>query len=424
MQPAAPWPQWPFDIACYTLLAIGVPLLIWAWWWDRPRHRHRCPKCWYNLAGLAIPADRTQPPVKCPECGREVRTVRETTLTRRRRWWAGLAVVMVLASSVVKHLPDARKHGWRDLAPTTPLLVAAWLGYVTPDDARSSEPTFAGTLLGRALSAGTWTWQRRAGLSMLAPALVKIRARNLAGYEIPFEHYAKYVVPNFYYVRRAKPKSNLPSHEQRWRDAVPRGPAQPLGPFSWSFIVQCRDGFSHTVSVGSETIDNIDACMTPLRGESIDQRVRRSLEPRLIVQSDSLAVAPVFSDASIGRCARLGVTVPLRILAQQDGQTRAKASWLLRTTDMSTFSQSWIDPALLEGTPDDVAALRAAIDTGDATERARWSFAFTTDRQLALSDLYSNAYWAGSFTMTLDELLAPRSVQAPASTSSNQNTNK
>jgi len=56
---------------------------------DRARGRRRCPKCWYDMAGV-IGA--------CPECGRKIRSERELARTRRPRRWMALALVLLSAA--------------------------------------------------------------------------------------------------------------------------------------------------------------------------------------------------------------------------------------------------------------------------------------------------------------------------------------
>jgi hypothetical protein len=54
---------------------------------DRSRGRRRCPKCWYDMTGVAG--------LKCPECGREQRSEKRLLRTRRR-WRMAVAGVLLL----------------------------------------------------------------------------------------------------------------------------------------------------------------------------------------------------------------------------------------------------------------------------------------------------------------------------------------
>src|SRR5690606_21932594 len=82
----------------------GVVLLSWSLWWDRPRGRKRCPKCWYDMSGAAG--------LVCPECGKDARRERRLLKTRRRRGWAVLAMVLLLAAYPVLKVPVVRRDGW------------------------------------------------------------------------------------------------------------------------------------------------------------------------------------------------------------------------------------------------------------------------------------------------------------------------
>ncbi len=423
MVTVTPWPQWPFDIACYTLLAIGVPLLIWAWWWDRPRGRHRCPKCWYNLAGLEIPKDRTQPPCTCPECGREVRSVRQTTRTHRRRWWAGLAVVMVLIAPLVWRIPDSRERGWAALLPTTAIgLYEQSFGvewYASEVDRRVFDEATE-----RMNSRGTWAWQRRWLLNLRARLLIEIRDPSPEGYPVfvwaPGRPMLEPVAPT------TEPEyPPRPSHERVWRNYMHRQPALPRGKHKVQVTVRL-EGLVHTISVPFSVRGTLVECMHPTNSPKLDRDVAEWLTPRLIQYptSNSIVIDLRASKAnhSGARTSSLSATLALRITALRDGLPMARGEWMdwQRASDGRSTPD---DPALLEGTDEALAALRAAINSNDPAERARWTFTFTGDGELALSDVYSDAYWAGSFTMTLDELLAPppSNTSAPAPSENNPN---
>lgn len=99
------------------MLAIGgVLFALYALFWDRPRGRRRCPKCWYDMAGV--------PGLVCPECGREAKGERQLFRMRQRR---KLAVVVVLATAlpayVLIHVEEWRQHGWPALAPSSVLVL-------------------------------------------------------------------------------------------------------------------------------------------------------------------------------------------------------------------------------------------------------------------------------------------------------------
>lgn len=54
--------DWLCTLAGWTLTGAGLLMLLWALFRDRSRGRRRCPRCWYDMAGV--------PGLQCPECGR------------------------------------------------------------------------------------------------------------------------------------------------------------------------------------------------------------------------------------------------------------------------------------------------------------------------------------------------------------------
>lgn len=165
--------------AAWLLAAIGLVLALWALFWDRAKGRRRCPKCWYDLAGLplrwtgastgngqaadlatephidpaatatytAITATPTPAPpaaqgvCTCPECGHQPRTESRIYRTRRRWRWALLGLGMA-ASPVVAICIVASDGKWAKYAPTTALIALAEPASLlssTPTDPRAKE---------------------------------------------------------------------------------------------------------------------------------------------------------------------------------------------------------------------------------------------------------------------------------------------
>src|SRR4051794_34257850 len=96
--------DWLFPLLGYTLAAAGAALLLWSLFWDRARARRRCPKCWYDMAGIAS--------LRCPECGREARAERRLRRTRRRWRWAAASLPLILAGLAAIETPAIRRGGW------------------------------------------------------------------------------------------------------------------------------------------------------------------------------------------------------------------------------------------------------------------------------------------------------------------------
>jgi hypothetical protein len=109
--------DWIFTATAWTLGAAAVLLAAWALLSDRSRGRRRCPKCWYDMAGV--------PGLQCPECGREVRSHRRLLKTRRRWRWAMLAVFLAVSSYAVSLVPAVRSGGWPSAVPSSILVFVA-----------------------------------------------------------------------------------------------------------------------------------------------------------------------------------------------------------------------------------------------------------------------------------------------------------
>ena len=109
-----------FEIAAWVLTIAGLAVIVWALFWDRPRGRRRCPKCWYDMSAAGEVGDAG---VRCPECGRV--TERERSFHKRRRRWRcvlGSLVVLIVAYAAIA-TPRVREHGWVGAVPTTALIV-------------------------------------------------------------------------------------------------------------------------------------------------------------------------------------------------------------------------------------------------------------------------------------------------------------
>ncbi|MEQ8317161.1 MAG: hypothetical protein RIE77_14905 [Phycisphaerales bacterium] len=111
--------DWIFVVLAWSLLAVGLSLLVWSLLWDRSRGRRRCPKCWYGMDG--VPASEMGG-WTCPECGRAVVKDRKLFRTRRRWGFATLAAILLLGSYASYAGPIVRDHGWWRLAPDVVLI--------------------------------------------------------------------------------------------------------------------------------------------------------------------------------------------------------------------------------------------------------------------------------------------------------------
>src|ERR1043166_9398756 len=117
--------DWVWIASGWVLLSLGAVLLGWSLFWDRARGRRRCPKCWYDMAGVPTTAREGREVHICPECGREIR--RERGLRRMRRKWktALLAAVLLGCGWTATQEPALRAGGWVRVIPTTVLVYFA-----------------------------------------------------------------------------------------------------------------------------------------------------------------------------------------------------------------------------------------------------------------------------------------------------------
>jgi hypothetical protein len=109
--------DWLFPLLGYTLAALGAALLLWSLFRDRARGRRRCPKCWYDMAGIAA--------LRCPECGHEARSEKRLARTRRKWRLALLAALIGAAGLLTARAPDYRRGGWVGALPTWALAIWA-----------------------------------------------------------------------------------------------------------------------------------------------------------------------------------------------------------------------------------------------------------------------------------------------------------
>lgn len=107
--------DWIYEVGGWTLAGVGGVLLLWALFWDRSRGRRRCPKCWYDMAGV--------PGLKCPECGGDAQAERRLFRTRRRWRAAACGVVLALLGPGLWIASIIRSGEWPAHLPSTALIL-------------------------------------------------------------------------------------------------------------------------------------------------------------------------------------------------------------------------------------------------------------------------------------------------------------
>ena len=110
------WTSWLYWIGGGLIALLGLFMLIWALWWDRARGRKRCPKCWYDLAGIAAD-DAGASPLTCSECGKRITKLRKLSKTRRRWRWAFIALLLILVPAGVVGWRETRSFNWNTVKP-------------------------------------------------------------------------------------------------------------------------------------------------------------------------------------------------------------------------------------------------------------------------------------------------------------------
>lgn len=110
------WSLW--TIASGVLGLFGLMGLFIAWQYDPARGRRRCPKCWYELAGV--------PGLRCPECGHEAKAEAGLLVTRRSGWMALMSAAVIAGAGVLQRAPMMEEHGWMGAVPTTAMIAGLW----------------------------------------------------------------------------------------------------------------------------------------------------------------------------------------------------------------------------------------------------------------------------------------------------------
>lgn len=100
----------PIMLVIFAMGALGV-----GYRWDKANGRRRCPKCWYDYAGLGDGA-------ACPECGGVPSSARALSRTRRSRPIMLAAPVLLIAAWLSHVTPIAMRTSWRAFVPTTVLI--------------------------------------------------------------------------------------------------------------------------------------------------------------------------------------------------------------------------------------------------------------------------------------------------------------
>jgi HEAT repeat protein len=155
---------WIFRFLCVTLSLAAAFLLYRALFHDRSRGRRRCPRCWYDVAGVQG--------LTCPECGRAARAERSFFRTRRHWRRAAAALLVAVCAYGAGLAPRAIRSGsWWSAVPTPVLAVV--LQFYDNDDAQLFSSMCA-RLTGSGAQLSGWErllLARRCGKILLEPTI-------------------------------------------------------------------------------------------------------------------------------------------------------------------------------------------------------------------------------------------------------------
>src|ERR1043165_8220491 len=149
------WPLWLWWTGAASIALAGAVLLGWALFRDRSRGRRRCPKCWYDMSGLA---ESPTGGWVCPECGPAI--ARERRMRKTRRRWRGALTGLALGALGIgaPAREQVLRDGWLSFVPTRVLYELAFTKEFESNDAIGHE------LLYRRFSAGSLSDSQRASL--------------------------------------------------------------------------------------------------------------------------------------------------------------------------------------------------------------------------------------------------------------------
>lgn len=122
-------PVWLVSSTCVVLLIAGLASLGWFLRGDPARGRRRCPRCWYDMAGVGS--------LTCPECGQTARSEQAQRRRHRRRGWAALALLLFVAAAVIFITDPICRRGWAGTPVAARLVAIPWCDLSDP---RFQEP--------------------------------------------------------------------------------------------------------------------------------------------------------------------------------------------------------------------------------------------------------------------------------------------
>lgn len=387
--------DWVYPVVAITLASLGVPLLIWALWGDRARGRRRCPRCWYDMGGT--------PGLKCPECGRAASSEPALFRTRRRRRTAVFGALLCVLAVSVALVPSVRSGRIWSRLPLTAILAIEWC--VGPE-------TITRLTHERRLAFGRdpWDWQLE--------ILVARELRDRVAYrEVWPEGLPLFVVnpDNFYH----NSTEEFSVEFERYQPAAAPVPGPSHQGFAYSPAAQIagsetdraivavvrqysRGGVhvrgeprTHRVVIPVRRVATVDAAITPVRDSAVDEAIRGTLDPRIVVYPDTGRAGVVLTQPTVDRDPREApLAVGLVITIEHQGKVVATARALTRTVDVAG---DVLPAAELSG---DLAALLA----GDFSA-PEWRVRIKGDGEMSLRDFRATRFWAGELEFSAADVM-------------------
>jgi hypothetical protein len=408
--------EWLYELAAWSATGGGLLLATWAIWWDRSRGRRRCPKCWYDMSATVG--------LTCPECGTDAGTERRLFRTRRRLSCIAVALTLVLVGPAGIVATGLLKGNWRSNMPTL-VLVALAEAKGWPEPPVWPGKSVTEELMHRRPGMGTW-WLKRVSNRM---ARWSFTYRPVWPKGVPL---AVQPGKTFWYGEqtRATRLSLQTDGMQEWSTLEFGGSRvncqaawwddqyatlDPLQRGDKHFAVQLRtdpqNGWGCAVVPGTppawagslkfpiRVVDSIDEAIGPVQSQQVEQELRSSLS---IVNQGKCGLG---IGVALSGTARLqGIAVAIRVEVRHRDQVVAVArGWDTGDGfgDLSGPASRVFDGDLrLESDGTSRTIYEAIFASADDS----WQVVVSGDGALALRDFAATAYWAGTFSIPLDQV--------------------
>jgi hypothetical protein len=388
----------------FALAGAALLLLVWAIRGDRSRGRRRCPRCWYDMAGINGRV--------CPECGRSWRNEKRLRAPRRRWRWAAFALAMVGAGLATAAWPKLRGEDWVKQVPGWLLVRMAPIGSAAGWMRRDPlQLELISRLQGLTLSDPQLQYVFDCYLRSFPEDLaqsIRVRPRWPSDTPVliregppPRLLWAWGTPTDVSYRVRAHSAEGAPGafHAlDELRSVCALDAKLSEGPLVLDIEIwdQGRRLWSGTRSFPCVFEGSISAAFSPVASPVLDERLRDYLEPRLVqrgLPEPFVVIEDPYVDSRFG----LDTAFGYRIEVLRDGAvvaTGIAAHARARVSDMETTTVllDWKErsPQSLEGNNWSIRV------TGDAAAALLDSDPMPTNRGAAP---YPKKYWAGSFTV-------------------------